>query len=140
MTDNEIIKALECCYTTGTSCEECPMYNFDECNDVLMAKYVRDLINRQQAEYDRLLKAKEQLEVETSEQIHSCCAEIRTLQNSLNAHREELERYQNGQYTELIIADVIKDFVHEIFSPFEGQRYFNKKDLEAIVNNLAKYY
>ena len=56
MTDNEIIKALECCYTTGTSCEECPMYNFDECNDVLMAKYVRDLIKRQQAEIEKLRK------------------------------------------------------------------------------------
>lgn len=37
------------------------------------------------------------------------------------------------------IADAIKDFVHEIFSPFEGQKYLSKKDLEMIVNNLAEY-
>lgn len=54
-TDGEIIKALECCYSPTGNCEKnCPMYNFKNCNDTLMAGYVRDLINRQNAEIERL--------------------------------------------------------------------------------------
>ena len=57
MTDNEIIKALECC-KTGDDCKGCPYYangrytcgeHFNE--DVL------DLINRQKAEIERLQNA-----------------------------------------------------------------------------------
>lgn len=54
LTDNEIKKALKCCYTTGTRCEDCPLCDIEECNDTLMAEYVKDLINRLQAENERL--------------------------------------------------------------------------------------
>ena len=55
MTDKEIIKALECCYRKGgTPCRDCPFNEFEDCNDVLMADYVFNLINRQQAEIERL--------------------------------------------------------------------------------------
>ncbi len=53
-TDNDIIKGLECCYTTGVDCKDCPFDTFEDCNDVLMAEYVLDLINRQKAEIGRL--------------------------------------------------------------------------------------
>ena len=57
MTDNEIIKALECCKkrTVFESCPvECPMYKFDgDCFD-LMQTDILDLINRQKAEIERL--------------------------------------------------------------------------------------
>ena len=56
MTDNEIIKALECCCdTTEIDCsEECPLYNHSgECWGAM--KYdVFDLINRQKAQIERL--------------------------------------------------------------------------------------
>lgn len=55
MTDEQIIKALECCYRKGgTPCRDCPFNEFEDCNDVLMADYVFNLINRQQAEIERL--------------------------------------------------------------------------------------
>ena len=57
MTDNEIIKALECCKkrTVFEECPvECPMYKFDgDCFD-LMQIDILDLINRQKAEIERL--------------------------------------------------------------------------------------
>ena len=57
MEDKEIIKALECCYRKGgTPCRDCPFNKFEDCNDVLMADYVFNLIKRQQAEID-ILKA-----------------------------------------------------------------------------------
>ena len=54
MTDEQIIKALECCYRKGTPCRDCPFNEFEDCNDVLMADYVFNLINRQQEEIDNL--------------------------------------------------------------------------------------
>lgn len=55
MTDEQIIKALECCYRKGgTPCRDCPFNEFEDCNDVLMADYVFNLIKRQQAEIDSL--------------------------------------------------------------------------------------
>ncbi len=59
MTDNEIIKALECCCNPcGNDCEECPRFYQDydtviECGFTLMQDALA-LINRQQAEIDRL--------------------------------------------------------------------------------------
>lgn len=57
MEDKEIIKALECCtsWGCGTSCADCPLYNtgclhFNKLGETL------DLINRQQAEIERLQK------------------------------------------------------------------------------------
>ena len=57
MTDNEIIKALECCTTKGTKCSDCPAFKKVDRSDC--KKYFRgalDLINRQKAEYNNLLE------------------------------------------------------------------------------------
>ena len=55
MTDNEIIKALECCTTKGAKCSDCPAFKKVDRSDC--KKYFRgaiDLITRQKAEIDRL--------------------------------------------------------------------------------------
>ena len=54
MTDNEIIKALECCVKTEfiSDCAKCEMFAID-CKDILIENAL-DLINRQQAEIERL--------------------------------------------------------------------------------------
>lgn len=56
MTDNEIIKALECCVKTEfiSDCAKCEMFAFD-CKDILIENAL-DLINRQKAEIERLQK------------------------------------------------------------------------------------
>ena len=56
MTDNEIIKALECCgFEYGNLCSLCPKYEKDNdfCQEELH-NYALNLINRQQAEIERL--------------------------------------------------------------------------------------
>ena len=56
MTDNEIIKALECCTTYEDGCSDaCPLRYTDDtsCFSALI-KPVFDLINRQKAEIERL--------------------------------------------------------------------------------------
>ena len=57
MTDDEIIKALECCTTKGASCKDCPAFtkvDRSECKKFF--KGALDLINRQKAEIERLKK------------------------------------------------------------------------------------
>ena len=53
MTDNEIMEALKCCGDPYSTCVECPIKTDRRCNEHL-ANYALDLINRQQAEIDRL--------------------------------------------------------------------------------------
>ena len=54
-TDEQIIKALECCSTDvrENTCPKCAFYKKHRCN-TLMLNAVSDLINRQKAEIERL--------------------------------------------------------------------------------------
>ncbi len=60
MTDNEIIKALECCVssTSSEACEGCPFNEMKVCDSDLYAleKYALSLIKSQMAEIERLRK------------------------------------------------------------------------------------
>lgn len=63
MTDEQIIKALECCRGWGVPhCSECAYKSANDlCEDELRADVI-DLINRQKAEIERLKKELEQSE------------------------------------------------------------------------------
>ena len=52
MTDEEIKKAFECCIVESAACDDCP--NKNTCDEIDVAEKVLDLINRQQAEIERL--------------------------------------------------------------------------------------
>ena len=53
LTDNEIIKALECCYTYDVLfCDKCPFQ--EECAEINLGQLAIDLINRLQAENESL--------------------------------------------------------------------------------------
>ena len=52
MTDNEIIKALEVCTSELQDCVLCPL--LDNCDPLVLDGQALDLINRQQAEIERL--------------------------------------------------------------------------------------
>ena len=58
MTDNEIIKALECCLLSNeqqeSRCEDCPMEVSHAICQELLAFHALDLINRQKAEIEDL--------------------------------------------------------------------------------------
>ena len=64
MTDNEIIKALECCKDPEcTSCKECPAYEiYKDCMGCVLSEAI-DLINRQKAEIEDLKDKNEHLVV-----------------------------------------------------------------------------
>ena len=54
MTDNEIIKALEVCTSELQDCVLCPLLG--NCDPLVLDGQALDLINRQQAEIERLKK------------------------------------------------------------------------------------
>ena len=67
MTDNEIVKALECCGRNSIAgwlneCKNCPLHDRTTCIPELMYN-AKDLINRQKEEIERLEK---NLETETN--------------------------------------------------------------------------
>ena len=62
MTDEQIIKALECCIY-DTTCQECPYNKLSTCIEV-RHKNLLGVINRQKAEIDRLEQELEQAKLE----------------------------------------------------------------------------
>lgn len=58
MTDEQIIKALECCayWENDKSCEDCPANTYDFSCANRMAKYALNFINRRKAEIEQEIK------------------------------------------------------------------------------------
>lgn len=54
MTDNDIIKALECCSKDDVDCEKCPANCLCDNDNFCFTGAILDLINRQQAEIEQL--------------------------------------------------------------------------------------
>lgn len=60
MTDNEIIKALECCSNEKCAGEKCPLHERTVCTKeclTMISGYALDLIQRQQKQFETLKKA-----------------------------------------------------------------------------------
>ena len=101
LTDNEIIKALECCRKAPLKgCKECPYYEQEWC-DVFLKRDVIDLINRQNSEIKRLEKG--ELSKAMTFNIHTikeCSAE------AVKEFAHKIESYKTGIFIkgeELII-------------------------------------
>ena len=72
MTDNDIIKALECCRKpVGQACKECPLNSKGvDCLDFDIDELILDLINRQKAEIESLQIEVSKLKKEMSYMIN----------------------------------------------------------------------
>ena len=116
MTDKEIIKALECCYRKGgTPCRDCPFNEFEDCNDVLMADYVFNLINRQQEEIERLKEQPYTFQIEVSKKIES---EIKSKAVKEFAERLKKVWWDNGYESPDVDFD---DFVDNLVKEMVGE-------------------
>ena len=114
MTDNEIIKALECC--TMNSCSECPIEKFKvlgagSCiSEILTAAL--NLINRQKAEIERLEKGLMQCKLE-KEMLYHVGMEIKTVSIKEFAERLKKERLIDRGY-EILSEGTIDNLVKEM--------------------------
>ena len=117
MTDNEIIKALECCGSGHGNCNDCP-YDVETCitteGKIFLMKDALDLINRQKAEIERLEKDFMKCKLE-KEMIHQVATEIQTV--AIKDFAERLKRkYESvdGQYIDRVLNTDIDNLVKEM--------------------------
>lgn len=106
MTDNEIIKAMQCVIGNGVSCSECEYQKalpFPSCRR-MCAKNALDLINRQAAEIERLRNRNKFLEIEYKNQGNLFWARVQT--SNLEAIKGFAERLKKIIYTHMDRVDV----------------------------------
>ena len=133
MTDNDIKKALECCSRNGTSntyCCDCSYEDYEDCG-ARQSKDALDLINRQQAEIEKLKRDCTDID----KFARDICKE-RLLNGSTIASFGDLQNYIGKQKTE-----VIKKFAHQLKILLETKAKLyslSDKDCEfAIVQSTA---
>lgn len=133
MTDNEIMKGLECCSFKhkGQPCEGCPFYDVAQmCMENLMGQAL-DLINRQKAEIKRLtakILTKDNINDYNTAQLRIAREELRTAKSE--AIKEFAERFENALDKRL--GDDI---------PILGDRdnvYCTVSDIYDVIDNLVK--
>ena len=99
MTDNEIIKALECCVNNGR-CKECPINphygNYGYCTKLALT-HALELINRQKAEIERLKKDRGEID----KFARDICNE-RMLSGKAITDFEDLQKYIKKKKSEAI--------------------------------------
>lgn len=136
MTNKEIIKAFKCCNLVTYSCEDCPFHKDEKCtanNIGNIEKTIADILDRQQAEIERLKEGckklvekqnlyKENMQATREYQIEQAKAEAikefaeRLMEKSINTYRYD---YQNDisihekYVTEKDIDNLVKEMVGE---------------------------
>ena len=137
MTDNEIIKALECC-TQQVGCKGCPLVISNEmkyhggyaCAEKLR-KSSLDLINRQKAEIEKL----ERIEAIGTKTIETQNAEIERLQNERIERIRELTRVVYDKEIAKAKVEAIKEFAERVKGECEGGWLEIE---ESVFDNLVK--
>ena len=145
MTDNEIIKALECCRQKEEHCHICPYNPIDDCCRHLL-KDALDLINRhnadikgledserigdqlierQRAEIERLQKSNEEMFCTISKQD----AEITQLQKRIVFWREDMNYQPEKERTE-----AIKEFAKRL----KSEMYTVGFDIDNLVKEMTE--
>lgn len=146
LTDAEIIKAFDCCYTDRyPDCTECPRYNREKegCMDVGngnlfdLPKAVTDLINRYQATINRLKAENKNCGVKIQnqrEQLKACNEKIKEQQAEIERLAPENERlYGKVEELSLVLSDTIKIKYKEA----KSEAY--KEFVEAYKNQIKNY-
>ena len=109
MTDNEIIKALECCIAdNATRCGECAYCGTVGCCFKMMMPDALDLIKRKDAEIkkkdteiDILIRKKEALKDEISElqrKNSDLEIELKAMRGAANSYKAEVERLKEIEF------------------------------------------
>ena len=133
-TDEEVIKALECCCSTSVvNCNKCtyakPAID-DYCANILMRDAL-DLINRQKAETAALTSA-----------VDNSTKEFLKLHDAYQDQKAEIERLKNGWRADVILteqakAEAIKEFHHKLYD--ECLRLFTNDDETILIVDKADY-
>ena len=139
LTDEQVIKALECCDIEQTDCWQCSLQNKWDCHFILR-KITLDLINRK----DKALKFSAKEIVDLKIKVEQERAEIDRLRKVLE-NSGEICKSCDEKYTEKIKrakADAIKEFAERLKKKAGIFPYHYKGLIKAVtvekIDNLVK--
>ena len=118
MTDKEIMKALECC-SNAEPCEICPCQK--QCDETDLAEIALDLINRQQAEIERLEKIRK-ADNNLITSLNKCYETAKA--EAIKEFAEKLKEkcYEDFQETdEMLSPYVTDDDIDNLLKEMEGE-------------------
>ncbi len=132
LTDEQVIKALECCKSeNGNDCEDCPCQNITYeqgnggCCNALMESAL-DIINRLKAENEKKSKAV----VKAAQEVVDIKIELKSMRSAANSLKMHLKKYQD-------IESIINEFWTglEKLSMFKGKK---KPTLEELLEYIEQ--
>ena len=138
MTDKEIITALECC--KKDDCDNCPN-DFGNCYANLSG-YSLDIINRQQAEIERLRKEVNLVSI----QFQDAQERYEEVQTEIEQWKEEANKYQKLWCIAIDDIEAAKSEIYKEFAEHLKERWSNNYydspdvDFDEFVDNLLKEY
>jgi hypothetical protein len=94
ISDNEIVKALECCYDLDSSaiCHQCPLYQTEDCRDGYLGLQAYHLINRLNAEIEEWQGGY----MTQKQEIANLEIELKAMRGAANSYKAEIERLKKS--------------------------------------------
>lgn len=128
MTDNEIIKALECCVNVkDVKCNECPLIHSEKFCFKVLHETTLDLIDRQKAEIERLEK-----EIESLNKQYPCVVKM---SDYCLVYTRSLDDYD--KLIDEIKSEAIKEFAERL-KPTGKQKYISYARVERLVKEMTE--
>lgn len=114
MTDNEIIKALECCTNEGfQDCENCPLNKpHQPCKKTLLPQITLNLVNRQKAEIERLEGWQDLLKAEKHSLIKA---------EAVKEFAERLKKMHRNNKTSVVSLVTVFDNINNLVKEMVGE-------------------
>ena len=136
ITDEEIIKVLECCADSKNyQCNKCPLYA--DCEKASIAENALDLINRQKSEIERLKECPKCVYEYDGEVTEYCvqgpCSNFKTVEQiKAEAYKEFAERIKMS-----IKANVVESLCNDVKGVYNAEYVLDDIDnlLKEMVGN-----
>lgn len=130
-TDEEIIKALQCCRDSSIKCIECPLYG--KCSSLELEGYALDIINRQKEEIEKLKSKNKILSLNADNAFQEGLNERRELfepEIKSEAYKEFAERIKMS-----IKANVVETLCNDVKGVYKAEYVLD--DIDALLKEMV---